>query len=244
MAIMNNNNSLSFSYLLHGAKMLTHPKLRYFVITPLTINILIFALLLGLSIHWFGNLITWIDSFLPAWLHWLNWLLWIFFSLASWLAVIYTFSIIANLIGAPFNSLLAEKTEEVLTGKPSELDSGLGAIIKDIPRIFKHEGQKILYYLPRAIFCLLLFIIPAIQIVAPIIWFLFNAWMMSIQYLDYPMDNHHLEFRDVRKQLKAKKLTNLGFGSAVMLASMLPIINFLVMPAAVVGATILWTKEY
>lgn len=231
-------------YLWQGAKMLTHPKLRHFVAIPLAINILIFALLLGLSIHWFQHLIAWIDSFLPSWLHWLNWLLWIFFALASWLAVIYTFTIIANLISAPFNSLLAEKAEEILTGKPAPLSSGFKAVIKDLPRIFWHEGQKILYYLPRAILCLLLFIIPVIQIAAPVIWFLFNSWMMSIQYLDYPMDNHRLEFSTIRKKLKSKKLTSLGFGSTIMFASMLPIINFLVMPTAVVGATILWIEEY
>jgi len=65
-----------------------------------------------------------------------------------------------------------------------------------------------------------------------------------LQYLDYPMDNHRLEFKVIRKKLANKKLNNLSFGSAVMLVSMLPILNFLVMPAAVIGATILWTKEY
>jgi CysZ protein len=241
---MNNNPLLSASYLFQGFKLLTHPKLRHFVLIPLIINILIFATLLGLSIHWFDELVAWIDHFLPTWLHWLNWLLWIFFALASWLAVIYTFSIIANLIGAPFNSVLAEKAEELLTKKPLGLEPGIAAVIKDIPRTLKHELRKILYYIPRAILCLILFIIPGIQIIAPITWFLFNAWMMSLQYLDYPMDNHRLEFKVIKSKLATRKLNNLSFGSAVMLVSMLPILNFLVMPAAVVGATILWTKEY
>ncbi|MCK4608840.1 MAG: sulfate transporter CysZ [Gammaproteobacteria bacterium] len=232
------------TYLLQGCKLLTHPKLRYFVLIPLTINTLVFALLLTLSIHWFGDMMKWIDGFLPHWLHWLNWLLWIFFALASWLSVIYSFSIIANLIAAPFNALLAEKAEELVTGKASELDAGVAAALKDIPRVLKHELHKIIYYLPRAILCLALFIIPGIQVLAPLIWFLFNGWMMSIQYIDYPMDNHKIAFREIRRQLASKKATNLGFGITVMLASMLPIINFIVMPAAVVGATVLWTKEY
>jgi CysZ protein len=240
---MNNNFLSTPVYLLRGAKLLIHPKLRYFVIIPCIINILIFATMLFLSIHWFGILIVWIDRFLPGWLHWLNWILWIFFTLASWLVVIYSFSIIANLIAAPFNSLLSEKTEQLLSEQPQQQSSFISTI-KDVPRALKHEIQKILYYIPRALLCLILFFIPGLQIVAPIIWFLFNAWMMSIEYLDYPMDNHRMDFRDIRKQLSTKKLTNLVFGSSVTIASMLPIVNFLIMPAAVIGATILWVEEY
>ncbi len=232
------------SYLFRGFKLLNHPKLRLFVYIPLTINSIIFAVLLGFSIHWFGNLITWIDHFLPSWLHWLNWLLWIFFALATLLAITYLFTIIANLIAAPFNGLLAEKTEELLTKKPVSQDSSFNTIIKDLPRVLKHEGQKILYYLPRALLCLILFIVPLIQIAAPFLWFLFNSWMMSLEYLDYPMDNHKLELTEIRVRMGKRKLENLNFGMLVMVCTMIPIVNFIVMPAAVIGATIFWVEEY
>lgn len=239
--MINNHPIHSYSYLLRGFKLIWHKRLRHFVLIPIAINIIIFSLLLGFCIHWFGDLITWINKFLPQWLKWLDWILWILFSLASLLGVTYTFSIVANLIGAPFNSLLAEKVEELLTKQSLATPSNW---IKDIPRNIKHEGQKILYYLPRAILCLLLFFIPVIQIAAPFIWLFFNAWTMSLQYLDYPMDNHRMDFHDIRKQLSRQKLSSLSFGSAIMLATMLPIVNFLVMPSAVVGATILWLEKY
>jgi CysZ protein len=40
-----------------------------------------------------------------------------------------------------------------------------------------------------------------------------------------------------------KRFLNLGFGSAVSVATMTPILNFLVMPAAVAGATALWIEQ-
>jgi CysZ protein len=57
--------------------------------------------------------------------------------------------------------------------------------MKDIPRIMKREWQKLAWYLPRAIVLLILYFIPGIgQTVAPVLWFLFSAWMLAIQYCD------------------------------------------------------------
>jgi uncharacterized protein involved in cysteine biosynthesis len=72
--------------------------------------------------------------------------------------------------------------------------------MKDIPRIMKREWQKLAWYLPRAIVLLLLYFIPGIgQTVAPVLWFLFSAWMLAIQYCDYPFDNHKVPFKTMRE---------------------------------------------
>jgi CysZ protein len=225
-------------YLLQGYKMLAHKKLRKFVTIPLGINILVFTSLVAISIHQFNHLVNWIDSLIPHWLRWLDFFLWIIFAVAIIFAITYTFTILANLIAAPFNSLLAEKTTELLTHNQIQQDTSLSDILKEIPRTMKHELQKIWYYIPRALLCLLLFLIPAIQAIAPFTWFLFSSWMMSIEYLDIPLDNRRLGFREVRTALMQRKIPTIKFGMTVMVASAIPILNFLVMPAAVVGAAI------
>ena len=53
-------------------------------------------------------------------------------------------------------------------------------IIKDIPRALWREVQKILYYLPRAIGLLIIGLIPVVNLVAAVLWFLFNSWMMAL----------------------------------------------------------------
>ena len=78
---------------------------------------------------------------------------------------------------------------------------------------------------------------------APVLWFLLGAWMMSIQFVDYPMDNHQLGFADVKEAVRSRRLSSMGFGGLVALCTSIPVVNFFVVPAAVVGATLLWSKE-
>ena len=77
----------------------------------------------------------------------------------------------------------------------------------------------------------------------PLAWFLLGAWMMSLQFVDYPMDNHRLPFRDVRDACAARRLSTTGFGGAVAFFTGIPLLNLVVIPAAVIGATLLWCEE-
>ena len=123
-----------------------------------------------------------------------------------------------------------------LTGKSpdSENSQALMTVIVDA---FKSEFQKFLYFIFRALPLLLLFVIPMVNVAAPLIWFLFSAWMLAIEYSDYPMGNHEILFKRQREQLAANRPVAFGFGVGVMVLTMLPIINFLAMPVAVAGAT-------
>ena len=90
-------------------------------------------------------------------------------------------------------------------------------------------------------FLIMLFVIP---IIGPIIWFLFTAWMMSLEYMDYPMGNHKLKFSEQRALQSRQRLFSLGFGGVTMGASMIPFVNFIVMPTAVIAATMIWVDQY
>lgn len=239
------NTPLSgLSYLLKGAKLLSHPKLRFFVLIPLIINIVIFA-----SAFWFlfSGITQWIDSYisgLPDWLSWLSYLFWPFLIFSILVTFSFIFSTVANLIAAPFNGLLAEKTENLLTGKAIN-DDGFSDLLKDLPRIFKRELQKLAYFLPRLIICAILFFIPAFgQTVAPFIWFVFSGWMMSVQYADFPFDNHKIPFDDMKKALATRLGKNLTFGMLISFFTTIPIVNFIIMPIAVCGATAFWVDIY
>ncbi len=100
------------------------------------------------------------------------------------------------------------------------------------------------YFLLCSIGVLVLFFIPGVNILVTPVWYILSAWMMTVQYIDYPMDNHRVNFKDMRRLLAQKRGVNLSFGALVMIASMIPIVNFIVIPAAVAGATKLWLHEY
>jgi len=239
------NQPLSgIGYLFKGAKLLSHPKLRVFVLIPLFINIIIFASAFSFL---FFTITEWIDSYLnelPSFLSWLTYLFWPIIIVSILFSFSFVFLSVANLIAAPFNGLLAEKTENLLT-QSAVNDDSLQDLVKDLPRIFKRECQKWLYFLPRMLGCLLLFFIPLIgQTIAPVIWFVFAGWMMAIQYADYPFDNHKVSFAKMKSILAKKLGKNITFGMIVSVCTTIPLVNFIIMPIAVCGATAAWVDIY
>ena len=228
-----------FGYVWEGLRLIMKPELRKFVIIPILINILVFSGLIWLGIDQFEVFMDWM---LPAdsWLDYLRWLLWPLFAIFAVLIVFYAFTAVANLIASPFNALLAEKVEVYLTGKqPSDTTPLLKSIIPSILA----ELRKITYFLIRVIPLAILSIIPGVNVAAPILWGLFNAWFLALEYGDFPMGNHGILFADQHKKLKAQRFSSLAFGGGVTLLMMIPVLNFLAMPAAVAGATAMWAKS-
>lgn len=231
-------------YFFRGFSLIRTKGLKRFVLIPLFINLVLFATAFYFLFGQIGWAIDWLMSGIPDWLGWLRdglvFILWPIAVLSVLLIFGLVFGTLANLIAAPFNGLLAEKVEKHLTGQ-SLGDEGLIAIAKDIPRTLSRELAKLGYYLPRAIgFLLLFFILP---VIGQVLWFLFSAWMMAVQYCDYPFDNHKIAFRDMRNTLNAHRSQSFGFGIMVSLFSSLPLLNLLVMPVAVCGATAFWVEE-
>jgi CysZ protein len=228
-------------YLLQGFSLLGKPGLRRFVMMPLLINVLLFGGLIWWAYSWVDNTSQQLVSSLPEWLHWLRHVVVPVFVVTSLVVIFYGFSIIANLIAAPFNGMLAEAVEYYLSGKKPQGD--WKQLLQDILPSVYSELRKMLYFGLRAIPLLLLLLIPGINLVASVLWILFSAWMMTVQYIDYPMANHHLFFKEQRARLRKRPLLAWSFGGLVMLVTMIPVLNFFVMPAAVAGATAMWVKE-
>ena len=67
---------------------------------------------------------------------------------------------------------------------------------------------------------------------------------MSIEYFDYPMGNHDIVFDEEKRRLRERRGIALGFGGGVMVMTSIPIINFVTMPVAVAGATLLWVEQF
>lgn len=230
---------LGFNHLIAGFGLITKPGVRPYVLIPMLLNIIVFVLLFIVLRHYTAEFNDWFNHYLPAWLHWLSYLLWILFVASFFLAFLYTFVTIGNIISAPFNSFLAEKIQYQLTGA-APVDHGFLFAVKTAPRSMMRQAAILLYYVPRACLLLLLFFIPFAQIVAPVLWLAFNAWYMVIIYIDYPTDNNHIPFRQARNWLEANRMQTLGLGVAMLIASMIPGVNVISIPASVAAATRYW----
>lgn len=233
-------------YFFQGFRLIRTKGLKRFVFFPLAINLILFSVAFYFLFGEISASIVWLTNLIPDW-EWLGWLktglsyiIWPIAVVSILLIFALIFGTLANWIAAPFNGLLAEKVEQHLIGQPMD-DSGLTDVLKDIPRTLGRELSKLTYYLPRAVVFLLIFFM--LPVFGQVIWFMFSAWMMAIQYCDYPCDNHKLPFKDMRRVLLANRTHSFSFGIAVSLFSLIPIVNFLVMPVAVCGATALWVDK-
>ena len=242
---MRGNPFRGMGYLGEGFRLIRQPGLRLFVVLPLILNVVVFALLIWLLVEGYAVMVDAAMGWLPdwAWLQALDWVFWILYGLVILLLLAYGFVMLANLIGSPFYGYLSELVEKEVAGETLTPDDGWLQIVKDIPRALYREVRKIVYYLPRALVLFVLGLIPVVNLVAAVLWFLFNSWMMALQYVDYPADNHRVSFDGLRKRLAGQRLTALGFGMPVAVLAMVPLVNLVLVPAAVCGATVYWTRE-
>jgi len=230
-------------YLREGLKLVLSPGLRLFVLLPLAINLILFVALIGFAVDQFSGWLASLMGSLPSWLSFLDFLLWPLFVILLLLMVFFTFTLLANIIAAPFNGFLAEKVEVVVRGADNFPPFSWAELLAMVPRTLKRELRKLSYFLPRAIGLLLLSLIPGLNLIATPLWLLFGVWMMAVQYIDYPCDNHKVSWDDMLAWLRAKRWQSLGFGGITYLALLIPFVNILMMPAAVAGATLFWVRE-
>ena len=132
---------------------------------------------------------------------------------------------------------LSSKVEQLTGGQAPDDTRSFGAgLLAGIAR----EARKLGYYLPRLFLVLLITFIPVINLVSPFVWFLFGAWTMAVQFCDYPTENRNLPFADTLVRLRRHRGAALGFGGCTTLFLAIPLVNFLVIPIAVAGGTLLW----
>nr|MBF0684297.1 sulfate transporter CysZ [Pseudomonas sp.] len=230
-------------YLREGLKLILSPGLRLFVILPVTVNLLLFIGLIYLAVRQFGG---WVDAFMPSlpdWLAFLEYLLWPLFVALVLLMVFFTFTMLANIIAAPFNGFLAEKVEMVARGEESSPPFSWTELLAMLPRTIGREARKLAYFAPRGLALLILSFIPVVNLAAAPLWPLFGIWMMAVQYIDYPADNNKMSWAEMMAWLRQRRWQSLSFGAVTYAALLVPVLNLLIMPAAVAGATLFWVHE-
>lgn len=224
-----NNPIAALGYFLQGLKLLASPELRSFLIIPVLINLALYSIALVLGYYYMNDLI---NSFIPGWLQWLDWILWPLFFICFFIAGFFTFTVIANIIAAPFYGKLAAKTLAVITGQTAATAE------QPIAKVMAAEFKRVAYLATRALPLLVLFVIPGLNVIAPFLWALFGAWGMALEYMAYPLENEGVLFSEQKQFAKEIRLGALSFGGLTMVGLTLPVLNIVVAPAAVIGATI------
>ncbi len=232
---------LGLQFVFRGLCWLGRKDIRTFVIVPLTVNALLFSLAICWGGSRLGNLIAAIQTAAPDYLSWVVWLLWPVFILLALLSLFFGFTLLANLLASPFNGLLAARVEHLADPEASgPPDLSLWQELLTAP---VQELRKIIYFLFLAILPAALWLIPPLYPLLPFAWAGFGAWVLAVEYLDYPLGNWRLSINSQRTLIRRRTMLAFGFGCGVTSLTIVPIINFVAMPTAVIGATLLWTEQ-
>jgi CysZ protein len=233
---------------MEGFKLLWHPRIRWLVVIPLLINILLFSAVTWAVGIWVGDWLNWLTASVPEWLQWLAWVIWLLFALLVLVIYSFTFTLFANLIGSPFYGIITERVIAMQRGDNEQTAQTLTILLATARDSFLRELQILAYLLPRTIGVLLITFtisfIPIINIAAPLIAGSWAAWTLAIQYFDYPADSDQVSFREARQKTGGQRWLSLGFGFSALGAAAIPVLNLLLLPATVIGGTLLWCREY
>jgi CysZ protein len=228
-------------YLWLGMALMRKPGIRRFVLIPLVIS----AVMMGLGLYEGLHQVDVLDQQWAARQDWWgqlwNAIAWLAYPLLVVLILalsMYLFAILANWIGAPFNSLMAEHLLHLFGIPP--VAGKFRDWLASIPLSLLREVRKLVYFIPRALLVAVLWFFPLTTPVAVGLWFLLSAWMMTLQFVDYAHDIRGHGLPETLQWMRRHRAMALGFGAACTLWMMIPVANLLLMPAAVAGATAMW----
>lgn len=243
-------------YVVKGYELAKRPGIRPYLFVPLVVNIVLFSFFGYLMVDQLDSLLSYLEfeSDLPGWLEWLEpvlsgvgsvlyWVLLVLGILLMLFIMSSVFTMATHMLVSPFIGLLAEKVEKEI----QPLNYPTLSLWQIAGRTFRRELTKLRYWGFRAIglliLTLILSFIPLVQAVSPVLWYLFGAWMLAMQYLDVPADNNGLEFQDTLSIMRRHRAATMGFGGAVTLATATPILNLFIIPIAVAGGVAFWVAR-
>ena len=225
-----------------------HPGLLVYVAIPALINVLLFALLVLLLSNYGGDMVAAVESLLegdqPWYLAWLVWLaralLWIvllMLVLAVSFVVVY---VLGNVLAAPFNDLLSEQVERRRLGG-AEQPFSLRRLLEDIGFTIREELRRLGFFLAASCLLLLLHLIPLVGSAAQ---GLLGGWLtllfFALEYLDLPLARRRVGFRKRWMLVWQHRMLCTGFGCATAVLLYIPLLNFLCIPIAVIGGTLMY----
>lgn len=223
------NPLFALSCLLQGIQLLSHPQLRKYLLIPLFINIVLYSCAFVLGYHSVSAII---QQLLPNWLSWLNWVFWPLFFISFFIIGFFTFTLLANLIAAPYYSQLSAQVLRLISDQPQTITEQAWHVV------FFGELRRLAYLLAWMLPLLVLFLIPVVNLIAPIIWSGFAFWAVSMEFMAYPLENSGLTFVEQKEFMQQTRWSGFCFGCLIGICLTLPVINLFIGQAAVIGATI------
>jgi CysZ protein len=219
-------------HMLGGFGLLLRPGVRRFMLIPLLGNALFYSAATVLAFYGLDGAL---DRWLPADIDWLRWLLFPILIVLLLAIAFFSFTLVANLILAPFNGLLSEHVERDLTGQAARApdETVPAAMLRSLRQALRRLG----YVGVLVLGVFLLGLVPVVGVVALPLGVLLGGWLLAMEFADSPLGNWGWDFIRQRELMRRHRAGFVGFGLTTMGLNLIPIINFAVIPAAVAGMT-------
>jgi CysZ protein len=147
---------------------------------------------------------------------------------------------VPNLLLAPLHDPLSEATEE-RCGDFTAPAFSLAATARGIVESLTHTLMRVALML---LGLLVLFPLHLIPVAGSVLWVVLSSvWSMfwiAAEHLSNPMARHLRPFKQVLAALRGRLPLALGFGAALYVLLWVPVLNFFLMPVAVVAGTLLF----
>lgn len=222
-----------------------NPRLLQYIVIPFLVNALVFSGAVYLGLDFFGSTVV---EYIPqgeAW-YWsvLYWLLWVVAVLLTAVLVFFSFTVVGNLLASPFNDLLSERTEEVLSGATNEEPFSLSQFTRDALQTILMEAKKMWVFVVVMVLILPLNLLPGVgNSLYTVLAISLTLFFLCFEYLSFVMVRKRQFFRAQKNYIFARKFLMLGFSCGVMAILAIPFFQLLCIPLAVIGATRLWCEE-
>ncbi len=159
----------------------------------------------------------------------LSWLAWFMAFLLAVVCGIVSFVTLGSAVSAPWLDLLAARTERISGREVTEPESPWLAMIM---HSLANSLRPLLGLLMWGAVALLFFWLPPL---ATAIWSYGAIRFLSFELIDTSASRRGWDYQQRKSRLVEKRWFYLGFSGLAMLLMMVPVVNLLVIPAAVVG---------
>lgn len=217
-----------------------HPKMWPWMIIPALINIVLFVITAAALVMNAPELLGWLWAQPEA-----TWLKVVWYAvlgvvlLASVVLSYFAVLMAAGVVASPFNDQLSVITERELCGTVANARDG-ESLVRGILRSIAISLITLVAYLACIVPLLFLHLIPGLgSLLNTVLGTAVSAVFLSFEYSDAALDRQGFALREKIGRVRAQIDLAGGFGVGSALLMLIPVVNLLVMPVAVVGGTML-----
>jgi CysZ protein len=217
------------------------PGVRLLGIVPVLLAALLVLGLLGLLVVYLDELAGALTPFADRWDESSRTLVRVGAGLAlllgSTVVLVVSFTVIAQIIGQPFYERISDRIEHQLGAVPA----GAGAPWwRSFPRASLESALLLALTLACTAPLFVLGLFPVLgQTVVPVLQALVAGFFLAVELLAIPLERRGLRLAGRLRFVWRHRAQTLGFGVTAFLLFLVPLMNVLAMPGAVVGATLL-----